>query len=168
MEKSGMTRRIDELGRIVIPKEIRKNLKIKDNDQLEINIIDNKIVLSKYEMVKKDSVINTIIHSLKKYFKLNILYTSRDCIIDYALLNKEKITNNVLNEDIINIIEKRKPFISVNSNILIMNSANFYINPIVINGDLFGSIILYGDSDISNKIDECMRFITFFLENYLE
>ena len=49
-----------------------------------------------------------------------------------------------------------------------MNSANFYINPIVINGDLFGSIILYGDSDISNKIDECMRFITFFLENYLE
>ena len=44
MEKSGMTRRIDELGRLVIPKEIRRNLKIKDNDQLEINIIDNKIV----------------------------------------------------------------------------------------------------------------------------
>ena len=45
MEKTGMTRRIDELGRLVIPKEIRKNLKIKDNDQVEINVIDNKIIL---------------------------------------------------------------------------------------------------------------------------
>ena len=45
-----MTRRIDELGRLVIPKEIRKNLKIKDNDQVEISVVDNKIVLCKYEI----------------------------------------------------------------------------------------------------------------------
>ena len=47
MVKTGMTRRIDELGRLVIPKEIRNNLKIKDNDQVEINVIYNKIILNK-------------------------------------------------------------------------------------------------------------------------
>ena len=44
MENIGITRRIDELGRIVIPKEIRKNLKIKSSDELEIKVIDNKVI----------------------------------------------------------------------------------------------------------------------------
>lgn len=36
MKATGIVRRIDELGRIVIPKEIRRNLNIKDGDSLEI------------------------------------------------------------------------------------------------------------------------------------
>ena len=45
---SGMVRRIDELGRIVIPKEIRKNLKLNMGDNVEIYVEDNKITLKKY------------------------------------------------------------------------------------------------------------------------
>ena len=37
MKSTGITRRIDDLGRIVIPKEIRKNLKIKENDSRRID-----------------------------------------------------------------------------------------------------------------------------------
>ena len=49
MKATGVVRRIDELGRIVIPKEIRKNLRIKEGENLEI-FIDEKdnIVLKKY------------------------------------------------------------------------------------------------------------------------
>ena len=43
LKQTGVTRRIDELGRIVIPKEIRKNLKIRNNDELLINVSDNNI-----------------------------------------------------------------------------------------------------------------------------
>ncbi|MBQ4061144.1 MAG: AbrB/MazE/SpoVT family DNA-binding domain-containing protein, partial [Bacilli bacterium] len=43
-----MKRKIDELGRIVIPKEIRKSLKLNMGDSLEIYIEDNKISLRKY------------------------------------------------------------------------------------------------------------------------
>ena len=46
--KTGMKRKIDELGRIVIPKEIRKSLKLNMGDSLEIYIEDNKISLRKY------------------------------------------------------------------------------------------------------------------------
>ena len=61
MAKTGITRRIDELGRLVIPKEIRNNLKIKNNDQVEISIIDNKIILSKFNILDKDKVINYLL-----------------------------------------------------------------------------------------------------------
>ena len=48
MKSTGITRRIDDLGRIVIPKEIRKNLKIKENEVLEIFINNDEIILKKF------------------------------------------------------------------------------------------------------------------------
>ena len=50
MQKTGIVRKVDDLGRIVIPKEIRKTLKIREGDELEISVEDNtKILLRKYE-----------------------------------------------------------------------------------------------------------------------
>ena len=48
MKSTGIIRRIDELGRIVIPKEIRKNLRIKEGENLEIYIENDNIILKKY------------------------------------------------------------------------------------------------------------------------
>ncbi len=49
MKSSGMGRPIDELGRIVIPKEIRKSLNIADKDLMEIYTEGDKIILKKHE-----------------------------------------------------------------------------------------------------------------------
>ena len=49
MKSIGIIRNIDELGRIVIPKEMRKRLYIESNDPLEIYVDNGKIILSKYE-----------------------------------------------------------------------------------------------------------------------
>ena len=48
MKATGIIRRIDELGRVVIPKEIRRNMKIQDGDPLEIFIEDDGIIFKKY------------------------------------------------------------------------------------------------------------------------
>ena len=48
MKETGIIRKVDELGRIVLPKEIRKNLGIKDGEDLEICIKDKAIYLQKY------------------------------------------------------------------------------------------------------------------------
>ena len=48
-----MNRKIDSMGRIVIPMEIRKQLDIKDNDELKIDVINNEIVISKPELNDK-------------------------------------------------------------------------------------------------------------------
>lgn len=48
MKSTGMTRHVDELGRIVLPKELRSNLHIEPKDELEIFIEGDRIVLTKY------------------------------------------------------------------------------------------------------------------------
>lgn len=48
MKSTGIVRKLDELGRIVLPIEIRKTMDIKDKDGVEIFVDDNKIILKKY------------------------------------------------------------------------------------------------------------------------
>ncbi|MGN0642352.1 MAG: AbrB/MazE/SpoVT family DNA-binding domain-containing protein [Huintestinicola sp.] len=48
MKSTAITRQIDELGRIVLPVELRRNLKISKRDSLEIYVEDDKIILKKF------------------------------------------------------------------------------------------------------------------------
>ena len=49
MKATGIVRNVDELGRIVIPKEMRKKMYISNNDPLEIFVEDDRIILTKYQ-----------------------------------------------------------------------------------------------------------------------
>ncbi|PFF55214.1 AbrB/MazE/SpoVT family DNA-binding domain-containing protein [Bacillus thuringiensis] len=49
MKATGVTRRVDELGRIVLPKELRRTLGIVEKDPIEIFVEDEKIILQKYK-----------------------------------------------------------------------------------------------------------------------
>ena len=49
MKSTGIIRKIDELGRIVLPIELRRTLDIAERDELEIYLDDDKVVLKKYE-----------------------------------------------------------------------------------------------------------------------
>lgn len=53
MKTTGMVRRIDELGRIVIPKEIRKQLMMREGESISFSLEDDKIVLTKFSMLNK-------------------------------------------------------------------------------------------------------------------
>ena len=54
MKETGIVRRIDDLGRIVIPKEIRRTMRISEGDPLELFLAGNNIVLHKYEVSEED------------------------------------------------------------------------------------------------------------------
>ena len=74
MKLAGIVRRIDELGRIVIPKEIRKTLHIKNGENLEIFIDGETIVLKKYsELGNLKELSDTITETLYQTIKANIL-----------------------------------------------------------------------------------------------
>ena len=49
MKATGIVRNVDELGRVVIPKEIRKKMEISNNDPVEIYVEGDKIILTKYQ-----------------------------------------------------------------------------------------------------------------------
>ena len=171
MENTGMTRRIDDLGRIVIPKEIRKNLKIRDSDELEINVIDNKIILNKYDSLKKDKFITCLLYTIGKKLNKNVLYTSREKIIDVYLKGKSSLSSDELSNSLIHLIENRRVIKSDLCKFTITDEPleiAYIVSPLIINGDLVGSIILYDNQDISNEDEEIMAFSKIFLENYLE
>jgi len=49
VKSTGIVRKVDELGRIVIPKELRTTLNIEEKDSLEIYVVGEHIILKKYE-----------------------------------------------------------------------------------------------------------------------
>ena len=107
MNKVGITRRIDDLGRIVIPKEIRKNLRIKAGENLEILINDNKnIILKKYNNLSPlDSIANDLGRALYVTIKKNIFITNIEKII-YS--NKKEKINNEISQELTDLIFTRQ------------------------------------------------------------
>lgn len=73
MKSTGIVRKVDELGRIVLPIEIRRNLDIAERDELEIYMEDDKIVLQKYE---PNCIFCSTPHGLANYKGKNVC---RDC-----------------------------------------------------------------------------------------
>lgn len=61
MKSTGIVRKVDDLGRVVIPKELRRTLGIDEKDPLEIYMDDGKIILKKYQPnTEKDEVVSSL------------------------------------------------------------------------------------------------------------
>ncbi len=76
MENVGFTRKIDNLGRIVIPREYRKILNIKDYDLINITLNNNKLVLKKQNnIIDYEEILYNVLKSKKDY---NYLVTKED------------------------------------------------------------------------------------------
>ncbi len=100
---SGTIRRIDELGRIVLPKEIRKILKINTGDALEISIDSGVVCVTKYLPLSKNvKEIEDIAKSLKKITQKSVLITDRQSVIvaegELANLKGEKLSLDALDK----------------------------------------------------------------------
>ena len=79
---NGSIKKIDELGRIVIPKDIRKRLSIKKDDSLEISIDDNYIKLVKAVAIKNyDEYVIGLLKMLVDNMHVKILATNREMVI---------------------------------------------------------------------------------------
>lgn len=169
MKQTGITRRVDELGRIVIPKEIRKNLKIRDNDELLINVSDDKIVLSKYEKISSDEVLKILVKSFEREFKTNIVLTSKDHVI---VSSSDKYNNLELSNSIISKILKREVVSSLNpTKISLFNEVievSYIITPFFLASDVVGSIILFSKDNLESSVNTQINVMKRFIENYLD
>lgn len=142
MSKSGITRRIDELGRIVVPKEIRYNLGIRDGEPLEIYTNDNAIIIKKYSQVENiKDLSKSICDIIYDVCGVGILVTDREKIISYSD-NLKNLNSQKLEEKYKKLIDNRESYIS---NVM---DTNFNINgyfimlPIITSVDCSGLIII--------------------------
>lgn len=150
MTKSGITRRIDELGRIVIPKEIRSNLGIRDGELLEIFIENKGIVIKKYSQVENIlDISNKVCKIISDICKIDLLISDREKILVTSSKLKDKINVN-LSEQLKLLIDNRESYISEKKDKIIGLEKYFIIIPIITSTDCSGLVILVSD----NKNDE--------------
>lgn len=69
MRATGIIRRIDDLGRVVIPKEIRRSLKLREGDPMEFYVEDNKLILVPYIILQE-----TVAEKARKYLETANIY----------------------------------------------------------------------------------------------
>lgn len=146
MKPTGIVRKIDELGRIVLPKEMRKCLNINTGDDFQIRLEDEKIILEKYSYLKNYeqeilSIINCFISETTYDISL---------VVNSKIINKN---NEMIDQKLDRLIQERKVFecknieeLELNKNLII--EGRYIILPIVVNSDLLGSLIIVSKDDI--------------------
>lgn len=173
MKATGVVRRIDELGRIVIPKEIRKNFRIKEGENVEIYIDDNNIILKKYSELKNVSDISSnIIDSVFSVINKDIIITDMSNIVELSPSLKNVFFNKELSVEYQNMLSKREKIIQKSSKNLCITDQiidySYIVNPMIVNGDLIGSIVFLSKDTITNNDIIVVDIITKILTKYIE
>lgn len=165
MKATGVVRRIDDLGRVVIPKEIRKTLRIKEGDPLEIfTDREGQVILKKYSPIGELSEFATeYAETLAKTTGHIACITDKDTVIAVSGGSKKEFLEQGISKDLEKIIDEKEIYVSKDNNDVsvpvtkndnrekINNSQVVY--PIISDGDAIGTVILIS-KDSSTKMSE--------------
>ena len=150
MRATGVVRRIDDLGRIVIPKEIRRNLRIRDGESLEIFVDGNSIILKKFSIMRNvDDFAKSVADAMYSISKKNIVITDCDSVIACSS-NLKCLINKSISDSISTSIKRRESiFEKYEKDLCISNDysivCKYAMNAIVCNGDSVGLVVIFGD-----------------------
>ncbi len=165
MKATGVVRRIDDLGRIVIPKEIRKTLRIKEGDPLEIfTDKEGEVILKKYSPIGELSEFATgYAETLSKTTGHIACITDKDTVIAVSGGSKKEFLEQNLSEQLEQVLEDKEVYTSKENNDLSIpvtkndNKERKYnsqvIYPIISDGDTIGSVILIS-KDANTKMND--------------
>ena len=144
MKITGLTRRVDSLGRIVIPKELRRMLHIKEGSPLEIYMdADETIVLKKYSQVGSlKNISQAYAQSLSKVTGAMVCVADRDEIIAAAGKNHKNYIGKALSKELENIMDKRKSVLYSKKDDTLIPVVKDDKAVIVHDGDSAGAVIL--------------------------
>lgn len=150
MKATGIVRRIDDLGRVVIPKEIRRTLRIREGDPLEIyTATDGEVIFKKYSPVGEMSVFaGQYADVLSRISNLPTLICDRDHVIAAAGVSKREFLERRITGTLENYMENRKSYQAsasrVNEIQPIEGVEHFasVIYPIIAGGDVSGAVVM--------------------------
>ena len=165
MKATGVVRRIDDLGRVVIPKEIRKTLRIKEGDPLEIfTDKEGEVILKKYSPIGELTEFATgYAETLAKTTGHIACITDKDTVIAVAGGPKKEFLEQSISKELEKIMDDKEKYTSRENNDVSIpitkndNRERKYnsqvVYPIISDGDVIGSVILLS-KDSSTKMTE--------------
>ena len=165
MKATGVVRRIDDLGRIVIPKEIRKVLRIKEGDPIEIFTgREGEVILKKYSPIGELSEFaSSYAETLAKTSGHIACITDKDNVIAVSGISKKEFLEKDISKELEELLEDREVYISNKNNDMslpIVKNDNQerkfnaqVIYPIISQGDVIGSVVLISKDEKKKMSD---------------
>jgi AbrB family transcriptional regulator (stage V sporulation protein T) len=161
MKATGIVRRIDDLGRVVIPKEIRRTLRIREGDPLEIFVDrDGEVILKKYSPIGELSdFAQEFAEALYENLHHVTLISDRDQVIAVAGTSKKEYLNKPIGEVVETSMDQRRSKTeTATSTIDLIKGVpeelqSYIVVPINAGGDPIGSVILISKKE-GNKMGE--------------
>lgn len=164
MKATGIVRRIDDLGRIVVPKEIRRTLRIREGDPLEIfTSREGEIMLKKYSPVGElGEFAQSYAQALAQTTDALVCITDREYVIAAAGAGKKEVEGEHLSEAVEAMIEKRGTImttgeeapISITQKVMSALPKGVVLSSILCNGDCQGAVILSEKSGQKEKLEQ--------------
>ena len=162
MKATGIVRRIDDLGRVVIPKEIRRTMRIREGDPLEIYTDrEGEVIFKKYSPIGELAAFaGQYAETLHKTCGLSVAICDRDAVIACSGISKKEYNDKPLSDRLEQIIENRSlyNYQSGGEMIPLISDAGdtpaHYIScamPILSEGDIVGCVVALRDSAGSSQ-----------------
>ena len=149
MKATGIVRRIDDLGRVVIPKEIRKTMRIREGDPLEIYTDrEGEVIFKKYSPIGElQNFASEYADTLHKTSSLPIFICDRDAVIAVAGASKREYLDKKISKELEEIIDARSIYqnSSGKEDKFVIDMGREHIiscaAPIISEGDVIGCVL---------------------------
>ena len=155
MKATGIVRRIDDLGRVVIPKEIRRTLRIREGDPLEIfTSNDGEVIFKKYSPIGELSAFaGQYAEILHKTSSRPVIVCDRDHVVSASGLPKKELLERRISPALEELIEERKSYIYGQQGGALLYPVEGIERPALVEypsdaaGDVCGSILFLTDGE---------------------
>ncbi len=153
MKATGIVRRIDDLGRVVIPKEIRRTMRIREGDPLEIfTDREGEVIFKKYSPIGEMAQFAAqYAETLHKTCGMAVAICDRDAIIACAGVPKKELIDHKLTAEAEAIVETRQLYTGDRGNpVTITDGAPYAVScmmPIITEGDITGCVVSLASPD---------------------
>ncbi len=164
MKATGIVRRIDDLGRVVIPKEIRRTLRIREGDPLEIYTDrEGEVIFKKYSPIGELAGFSAqYADTLQKTCGIAVVITDRDAVISASGVSKKEYLERKISGELEDIIETRGLYTyraGQEKLHVIEDGGSHYIScamPILAEGDIIGCVcsVLHSETAPETKISD--------------
>lgn len=161
MKATGIVRRIDDLGRVVIPKEIRRTMRIREGDPLEIYTDrEGEVIFKKYSPIGElASFAAQYAETLHKTCSLSVVICDRDAVIACSGVPKKDYTDKALSDELEQIIEGRSFYFHRENDTpvpVLAEGGGHYVScamPILSEGDIVGCVASVTDQTQNMRHD---------------
>lgn len=175
MKSTGVVRKIDDLGRIVIPKEIRKSLKINDGESLEIYVDHEVIALKKFSSMDKfEEMSLKLSETINHLLGHSVIITNTDKVVASFGNFNSNVNGEKIGSFLESILLAKKILVENDNKTLIFENIKFddisyVITPIVSNKVSIGLVIILGyDKSISFEDEEVANVMAEFLSKCID